>query len=226
MATSGPPYIVVTYDTNTSSPNAGRVQSVIMGGTDTSNNVPAGGTLHYSYQALVTSPPYTLTEAVSQTTVTDRNGNMATYQFNKPGNVLRMEQFNNRDVRPSDPTSYVTTYQYDKDYHLVEETMPQGNSVQYTYDSNNPNRLEQGNLLSVTQTPDAARGGDQSAITTTYTYKPIYNQVHTMTKPRGNDPSYVPQNGGSQSAAPLHYHLHLRLPGGHRLHRSGGVVGP
>ena len=53
----------------------------------------------------------------------------------------------------------------------------------------------------MTETPDAARGGDQSAITTTYTYEPIYNQVHTMTEPRGNDPSYVPQNGGAQSAA-------------------------
>ena len=53
----------------------------------------------------------------------------------------------------------------------------------------------------MTETPDAARGGDQSSITTTYTYEPIYKQVHTMTEPRGNDPSYVPQNGGAQSAA-------------------------
>ncbi len=73
--------------------------------------------------------------------------------------------------------------------------------MQYVYDSSNPDRFQQGNLLSVTQIPDAARGGDQSAITTTYTYEPIYNQVHTMTEPRGNDPTYVPQNGGTQSAA-------------------------
>src|SRR5262249_35218173 len=42
-------------------------------------------------------------------------------------------------------------------------------------------------------------GGDQSLITTTYTYEPIYNQVRTMTEARGNDPSYVPQNGGANS---------------------------
>ena len=49
--------------------------------------------------------------------------------------------------------------------------------------------------------PDAGRGGYQSAVTTSYTYEPIYNQVRTTVDPRGNDPSYVPQNGGAQSAA-------------------------
>jgi YD repeat-containing protein len=84
---------------------------------------------------------------------------------------------------------------------LLQQVDPLGNKTTYTYDSSNPSRFQQGDLLKVTETPDAARGGDQSAITTTYTYEPIYNHVHTMTEPRGNDPSYVPQNGGSQSAA-------------------------
>ena len=34
--------------------------------------------------------------------------------------------------------------------------------------------------------PDA-RGGDQVFITTTSTFEPIYNQVRTLTDPRGND---------------------------------------
>ena len=39
-------------------------------------------------------------------------------------------------------------------------------------------------------------GGDQLTVETTYTYEPVYDGLHTMTEPRGNDPSYVPPNGG------------------------------
>jgi RHS repeat-associated protein len=200
VASSGPPRLTYTYDTGTSSPNEGRVTSLAEGGTN-STNVPAGGTIQYSYQTLVTTPPNDVTTPVFQTTVTDRNGNITQYQFNQLGNILQTTEEANRHVRPGDPSSYVTQYQYDMDYHLLQETLPLGNTIRYTYDTSNPDRFEQGNLLSVTETPDSTRGGDQSAITTTYTYEPIYNQLHTMTEPRGNDPSYVPQNGGSQSAA-------------------------
>jgi YD repeat-containing protein len=84
---------------------------------------------------------------------------------------------------------------------MTQTTLPEGNEIRYQYDEGNLHRFQQGNLLSETRIPDASRGGDQTAITTTYTYEPIYNHVQTMTEPRGNDPSYVPQNGGPQSAA-------------------------
>ncbi len=126
---------------------------------------------------------------------------MDLYQFNQLGNTVEYQVFNNRNVRPSDPASYTTVYQYNKDYLRLSGTDPDGNSVQYVYDSSNPDRLLQGNLLAEIQHADPARGGDQSTIETTYTYEPFYDEIHTMTEARGNDPNYVPPNGGSNSAA-------------------------
>ena len=77
------------------------------------------------------------------------------------GNIVDSQVFNNRDVRPSDPASYTTTFRYNQDDLLLGETFPQGNSVAYVYDSSNPDRLLQGNLLAQIETADPARGGDQ-----------------------------------------------------------------
>src|SRR5204863_113762 len=102
---------------------------------------------------------------------------------------------------PTDPLAYVTTFTYNADGRLLDKVMPQGNAIQYTYDEGNPDRFQRGNLLKQTRVPDATRGGDQTAITTTYSYEAVFNHIVTMTEPRGNDPSYVPQNGGVATAA-------------------------
>jgi RHS repeat-associated protein len=198
VADGGPPRVVLTYGTDPSLPSYDRVTSQMEGGTN-ATGVPAGGTMTYQYQVQGTAAPGDLTTAVFQTTVTDRNGNLSLYQFNQLGNIIESQVFNNRNIRPSDPISYTTTYQYNKDSLLLGETDPQGNSVQYVYDSNNPDRFLQGDLLAEIQHADTARGGDQSTITSTYTYEPIYDQIHSMTEARGNDPSYVPPNGGRNS---------------------------
>lgn len=75
---------------------------------------------------------------------------------------------------------------------------PLGNLDLYLYDDVNPDRFQQGNLLSETKLPDG-RGGDQTHIQTRYTYEPLFNQVLTTVYRRGNDPTYIPQNGGVQS---------------------------
>ena len=193
VADNGPPALTYTYDVQ------GRVHTLTQGGTNQSN-VPSGGTITYQYQSLGIAGPGDYTTSVSQTTVTDRDGNATQYQYNQIGNVVDAKQ-ETRGLRAGDPAYYETRYQYDRDYRLTQETLPAGNTIRYTYDTSNPQRTSQGDLLSVTETPDAARGGDQTAITTTYTYEPIYNQVLTTTEPRGNDPSYVPQNGGANSAS-------------------------
>jgi RHS repeat-associated protein len=200
VAGSGPPRLTFVYDVNPHSPTAGDVIHVTEGGTNQSN-VPAGGTITYQYQVIGSASPGDFSTPVFQTNVVDRNGNRVQYQFNQLGNIVDQKEFDNRSIRPSDPTFYETRYTYNGDYLMLSQTDPQGNVIQYQYNTGSPDRFQQGNLLSETQLPDAGRGGDQTAITTTYTYEPIYNQVHTMTEPRGNDPSYVPQNGGAQSAA-------------------------
>ncbi len=200
VADGGPPRIALTYGTNPQLPSYDRVISQMQGGTNASG-VPSGGVLTYQYQFLATAAPGDTATPVFQTITTDRDGNLTTDQFNQLGNIVDSQVFNNRDLRPSDPASYTTSYQYNKDELLLGETFPQGNSVSYVYDSSNPDRLLQGNLLAQIETADPARGGDQLTIETTYTYEPIDDQVHSMTEARGNDPGYVPPNGGANSPA-------------------------
>jgi RHS repeat-associated protein len=196
VAHGGPPSSILTYDNNPASPNAGRVLTLTQGGTN-AQGVAAGGTISYAYQFLAKVPDSDITTAVSQTTVMNRNGDQTQYQFNSQGEIIQEKQFNNRPMRMGDPQLYLTTFTYNSDHKLLKEVYPQGNSVVNVYDSSNPDPLQRGNLLSTTQLPDAARGGDQTAITTSFTYEPIYNQVLTKTDPRGNDPAYMPPARGT-----------------------------
>jgi len=185
VALGAEPRYVITYDENTNSPTADRVLSQLVGGTN-NTNIPAGGTISYEYLG-------------SLTRVTDRNGNESEYEFNINGNIIRIAENTNRDIRADEPNRYQTTYQYNSDGEMTRVVYPEGNEVIYSYDSGSPNRLQQGNLVSIRELPDGDRGGDQSLIQTNYTYEPIYNQIRSITEPRGNDPSYSPPNGGLSS---------------------------
>jgi RHS repeat-associated protein len=194
VASSGPAVLQNTYD------SSGRVTAQVYGGTNASG-VPAGGTFSFTYTQLnpgVTSDDPNL--PVMRTQEVDRDGNVTQYDYNRLGYPVVIREFT-RGLRSTDPSVYVTTMTYNADGRLLEKAMPQGNTVQYTYDEGDPNRLEQGNMLQQTRTPDAARGGDQQFLTTTYTYEPVFNHVLTMTDARGNDPSFSPPNGGSNSPA-------------------------
>jgi RHS repeat-associated protein len=193
-ASSGPSVLTNVYD------SAGRLVKQTYGGTNASG-VAAGGTYTYTYTPLnvgVNSDDPNL--PVMRTQQTDPNLNVTQYDYNRLGYPVVIREFT-RHIRPTDPPVYTTTMQYNADGRLTARTLPAGNSEQYQYDAGNSDRFQEGNMLSQTRTPDAARGGDQSFITTTYTYEPIFNHVATMTEPRGNDPAYIPQNGGAQSAA-------------------------
>jgi RHS repeat-associated protein len=200
VATGGPPYIKVAYDTTPSSPSVGRVLRQTIGGVNASG-VPAGGTISYEYRALGTSAPNDFASPVTQTTVVNRNGNRTEYQFNRIGNIVRIRKFANRKIRPGDPEFYETRYEYNKDGEMIRMIFPEGNSSEYVYDGRNPDRFQQGNLLAEILRPDPRRGGDQQFAKTSYTYEPIFNQTRTVTEARGNDPSYVPQNGGANNPA-------------------------
>ncbi len=194
VAAGGPPVLMNVYD------SAGRIVHQSYGGTNASA-IPAGGSYSYSYTALnagVTSDNADLT--VMRTQQTDPNGNVTQYDYNRLGYPVVVREFT-RGIRPGDPAVYTTSLEHNADGRLTQKTMPAGNVMQYQYDEGNPGRFGEGNMLAETSLPDSTRGGDQSFITTTYTYEPIFNHIATMTEPRGNDPSYVPQNGGAQSAA-------------------------
>ena len=185
VANNGPAYLRLSYDENTNSPTSDQVLTQTVGGTN-SSNVPAGGRIEYEYFGNITR-------------VTDRNGNQTDYEFNAMGNITRLTEQTNRNVRLGEPDSYETTYEYNSDGELTRSTMPEGNEYIYSYDAGNSQRLLQGNLLSIRELPDNDRGGDQSFIETSYGYEPIYNQINSILDPRGNNASYVPDNGGSNT---------------------------
>jgi YD repeat-containing protein len=196
VAAGGPPRLVAQYDTNLASSNADRVISIFLGGTNASG-VGAGGTITYTYTGLGPAPTNDFNTAVSATTVTNRNGNVAEYRFNQLGNLVRQVQFT-RGLRPGDPPGYTNQFEFNPDGEMTRRINPEGGSVENTYDTANPDRFQRGNLLQVRRLP-GPRGGDQTNRVTTYTYEPLFNQVRTITEPRGNDPSYVPPNGGANT---------------------------
>ncbi len=183
VASAGSPRIVLAYQSDPELPDLDRVLSQSLGGTNESG-VPAGGTIQYSYLALGSAPSGDFATPVFQTTVIDCNGNLTEYQVNQLGNIVNVLEFTNRGIRPWEE-DYTTRYEYNADSELVREILPEGNSLEWVYDSGNPDRRQQGNLLSETWWPDADRGGDQSGITAAWTYEPIYNQVRTAADARG-----------------------------------------
>jgi RHS repeat-associated protein len=198
VASGGSPRVRIEYEIKKGSPNLGRVLRQTLGGVN-ANGVPAGGTISYEYVSFGKPAKGNLTKPVAQTTVTDRNGNRTEYQFNEFGNVMRIREFANRGIRKRDSTLFETQMEYNQDGEMTRLLQAEGNSIEYIYDAKNPDRLQQGNLLAEIRHADSKRGGDQEFIKTTYTYESIFNQRRTVTEARGNDPAYVPQNGGKTS---------------------------
>ena len=127
--------------------------------------------------------------------MTDRNGNQTFYKFSPLGNWTEIRETTNRNVRPSDPHSYIEYHQYDDDGQRLTITHHERNSVEYTFgveDGLEEDRLQQGNLRQVIRRPGPKKSGDQIAIVTKYSYEPIYNQMRTVIEARGHDPKYRP----------------------------------
>ncbi len=214
VASDGEAKVQFEYETDPDSPDKDRVIRQVIGGTnvpavfannssirfDNEAGVPSGGTIQYEYEAIGNDlAEDDFVSPVTQTTVTDRNGNDTEYQFNQLGNVVRIREFTNRDIRPNDPEFFETSYEYNMDGELLKILKPEGNSVEKTYDVDNASRFQQGNVLFDDSFPDEKRGGDQGFVFTDFSYEPIYNQVRTTTDARANDPDFEPQNGGPNS---------------------------
>ena len=84
--------------------------------------------------------------SVFQTTAQDRNGNVTAYSFNQLHSLTGVVEQTNRNVRADEP-AYTTAYVSNADYLLLQQTLPEGNTVAYGYDSANPDRLQQGRKM-------------------------------------------------------------------------------
>ncbi len=198
----GPAWLQIGYSTTGPAFDLDRVVSMTIGGTN-SSGVPAGGTLSFILLSLNPSGnPNDLTLPRRKATVTDRNGNVREYTHNVNGNLLTRVEQTNRNLRPGEP-DYTTMYSYDADGELTQVTYPVGNQILLTYDKPGLDRYREGNLLQVRRVADPGRGdghgGSAADRVWTYTYEPVFNRLAIATDPRGNDPGFIPPNGGTTS---------------------------
>jgi len=116
------------------------------------------------------------------TTVTDANGTQTVYQL--ANRQLVAETVITRGVRAGEPvgTLYPTTYQFTSEQR-TRTVFPEGNAVERTYDPNNPNPLARGNLLQIKRLPKP--GSSEPPLVTSFTYKTPFQQIGTVTDPRG-----------------------------------------
>ena len=180
-----------------------RVVRQDVGGTNASG-IPAGGSYLYAYSALNAGADPGLPDLPRRhVVVTGLDGYVRESTHNDSGQELT-HVVQTAGLRADDPASFVTENRYDADGLKLQTDLPSGDSTLWTYDAGHPDRYAQGNLLEVRATASVrgdGHGGAPSDVVTTFTYDPLYQQILTKVSPRGNDPSYVPQNGGKQSAA-------------------------
>ncbi|MGQ0444903.1 MAG: RHS repeat domain-containing protein, partial [Beijerinckiaceae bacterium] len=180
----------LNYGTDPKRPESfDRVLRYGIGGTN-GNGVPAGGTIHYAYQQVA---PYagSTNAPFLKTRVTDRRGNLTDYVHSPFDTLLEKREYT-RGFRKQEPKAFVTYSRYNHDKERVQTTLPESNSIAPRFDENNRDRFQQGNNIRTVRTPDARRGGDQTALFSETVYEPIYQQPAAVTDSRGLDPAFVP----------------------------------
>lgn len=204
----GPPLVEIAYETTGPALDLGRVRTWTVGGTNASGS-PAGGTSSFSYDYVNGgADPTDRTIPRRITSFSDRAGNDKEYIHNHAGNVLEVTHFTNREVRPGEG-DYTTVNVYNVDGEVVSSTNPLGSSYAYVFDNPGLDRFREGNLLEARRIADTVasggrgdgHGSEAADLVTTYSYDPVYNVRIRETDARGNDPGYVPQNGGTTSPA-------------------------
>ena len=121
---------------------------------------------------------------VQITTMLDRNGNRIEYLHNTGGLLLEERRYTNRDINAHDPDAFITRHSYNQDGLKLSTVYPEGNSVEFVYDSNQSRRAMQNNLLShIAKAGD--RGAAQAELVRSFTYEPVYNQLKSTTNRRG-----------------------------------------
>ncbi len=112
----------------------------------------------------------------------DRRGTVVEYEFNAAGNPIR-ETVLTRGLRPGDPGSFTTRREYSPDGLTTKTIYPRGNSVEYVFDSGNPDRLAQANLVDIIQKANGIPS-DQAELKVHIDYEPQFQLPKRVTDPR------------------------------------------
>jgi YD repeat-containing protein len=155
--------------------------------------VVVGGTKTFTYTAGPVGDPDAPAGTSLRTMVVDANGNQRAHYFNAARLEIKRIERTNRQVRPNEP-DYTTTFTYTSEGLLETRTEPRDNGVSYLYDVANPERRSQKNLLEQRRRANGIAGGGTDLVTE-YTYEPVFNQLRTVTEPRGFPNGTVPLDG-------------------------------
>ena len=122
----------------------------------------------------------------TDTTVTDGTGTK--WIFTTANRQITARTVVTRGVRAATKeasgTRYTTTYAYSGQKRGTKTVFPAGNAIERVYDSSNANLLARGNLLALRRVPPT--GSTDPVLETRFTYKTPYQQLGTVTDPRGN----------------------------------------
>lgn len=206
-AIGGPPTVQLSYGA-LGTFQADRVTSMTVGGTNASG-LPAGGTLQFAYSSLNPGADPALVDLPRRRCLmTDSLGNETVFDTNAQLNLLTLVERTNRELRPGEP-DYTTELRWNTDGLISEVQFPKLNRLLFTYDQPGADRYREGNLLEARSIADTqasggrgdGHGAESPDLVWTYSYEPVFNQLASVTSPKGNDPSYVPPNGGVWSPA-------------------------
>jgi RHS repeat-associated protein len=203
---AGAPFLQNVYEVDPNKFAYDRVIEQTIGGTGLSG-IPSGGILTYDYIPLnIGADPLLMALPRRQFYALDRNGNESEVLVNAAGNLLSVTERTNRNLRPGEP-DYTTQYEYNPDGEVTRIDPPEGNTILLTYDRPGADRYREGDLLEVRLVADSlgsggrgdGHGGELDDIVWSYSYDPLGRRISSAVEPRGNDPNYIPDNGGVSS---------------------------
>ncbi|MFA4842824.1 MAG: RHS repeat-associated core domain-containing protein [Candidatus Omnitrophota bacterium] len=129
--------------------------------------------------------------ASSRTTLTDSKGFVTEWAYNADGNPTSKKEYSS-NLRPTDPSFYLTTYQHNTNLERTAVTFPEGNGIKYTYDDGSLQQRNRGNLMEIRQKPDLAQADDDLIdLVTTFTYENTFNQITSVKDPQGRTTTYT-----------------------------------
>ncbi len=120
-----------------------------------------------------------------RTTVTDPRGVVTQTTFNTLGLATRMEVFTD-GIPAGEPSSYVTTYEYDANGWLIREVSPRGAASEYSYSASGKlieSRRKRIGAAPFTPSPDD--------LVTTFTQEPLFDFTKSTVDPRGSTITYT-----------------------------------
>lgn len=129
-----------------------------------------------------------------RTDVRLKNGGNLVLEHDFEGHVLRktlyVSRASFRSVSPHNAVTpsraaLITEAKYNKHGELVHRVNPSGECTDWIFDEHNEDINAQGNLLRVTRSSAPDVKTDQDRLVTEYRYEPLYQQVVSMTDPRG-----------------------------------------